>query len=881
MAAAFSALVSLQNNILLVDNHPNHTFPFEKEQINSLSNNVFFLLNFMESYDNSHGSRRETAEALEMRIVCAAQVAEDVIEAHIRCGNTRPSRFLLDLHKAIQGMDYMRRKVTQRMDYIRTKTLNVRVRSGMLEPPTHSSTTAQSTPLLTSSMVGFDDFLNKLLDLLIRGPLSRRVIPIEGMGGIGKTTLAINAYKNPYIVQHFDVCLWATISQEYSIQKVLAQLLSCMRGSTTGTVGEVRERLYKSLFGLRYLIVLDDMWNLEDWDDMNVKSLFPDTNNGSRVVVTTRNADVANHLGDLVEMGFLDEDYSWHLFCQNAFAEQQGCPLELEETAKKIVARCKGLPLAIVVVGGHFRNSTMALSYWENVAQSILYSTDIDEQCLNVLSLSYRYLPAHLKPCFLLLGAFLEDEEINVKDVFKLWIAEGFIEHFDDIRFEDVAAYYLWELLMRNLIFVVMVDYMGNVLTFKVHDLVREMCQQTAKKEKFLPVFETSGTMMRERQIVINREVNSETITFDAPVRCLICNKGCYGINNLYNLKLLRTLSKVVSTLTSESIFQQVNLRYLKIYLAYIPSQVLHYLPSSISLLWNLQTLTIILPDQSKVIAPYGIWEMLQLRHIEVDTICLVDPLPVDEANELVMRNLYTLLKVENFRLSEEVCKRIPNVRQLELSYCDEVSSYYCPRNLGCLHQLQYLSLKFDGNSKWREFAMSLTFPSCLRELRLFSCGVDWEELTMMVGSLPHLEKLSLLQNSVIGSVWTPVEGKFCHLKILTIDGCGDLVCWNADNSHFPVLKYLYLRDLCKLIEFPSSLGEIATLEQIELRFCSASSTISAMRTLVEQEELANESLQLSVYFRGDEETMESFKNEIREEGLTSSTNLSLRLLSS
>ncbi|KAG6407167.1 hypothetical protein SASPL_130151 [Salvia splendens] len=394
----------------------------------------------------------------------------------------------------------------------------------------------------------------------------------------------------------------------------------------------------------------------------------------------------------------------------------------------------------------------MALSYWENVAQSILYSTDIDEQCLNVLSLSYRYLPAHLKPCFLLLGAFLEDEEINVKDVFKLWIAEGFIEHFDDIRFEDVAAYYLWELLMRNLIFVVMVDYMGNVLTFKVHDLVREMCQQTAKKEKFLPVFETSGTMMRERQIVINREVNSETITFDAPVRCLICNKGCYGINNLYNLKLLRTLSKVVSTLTSESIFQQVNLRYLKIYLAYIPSQ-------------------------------------------------------------------------------------------------------------------------------WREFAMSLTFPSCLRELRLFSCGVDWEELTMMVGSLPHLEKLSLLQNSVIGSVWTPVEGKFCHLKILTIDGCGDLVCWNADNSHFPVLKYLYLRDLCKLIEFPSSLGEIATLEQIELRFCSASSTISAMRTLVEQEELANESLQLSVYFRGDEETMESFKNEIREEGLTSSTNLSLRLI--
>ncbi|XP_047949564.1 putative late blight resistance protein homolog R1B-17 [Salvia hispanica] len=413
MAAAFAALVSLQNNLRLIDNHPNHTFPFEEKQIDFLSDNVSFLINFMKSYNYSHGARRGTAEALEMRIARAAQVAEDVIESHmvdqIRCGKTRSFRFLLDLHKATQGMDYMRRKA-----------LIVSSQSGLLEPSTDSSiaaVAAQSTPLLTSSMVGFDDILNKLLVLLARGPLSRRVIPIQGMGGIGKTTLALNAFKHPYVVQHFDVCLWATISQEYSIHKILSQLLTCLRGSTSGTVDVVRERLYKSLFGLRYLIVLDDMWDLKAWDDMNVKSLFPDTNIGSRVVVTTRLADVAYRLGDYVNriaMDVLDEDNSWHLFCQNAFAEQQGCcPPELEETAKKIVARCKGLPLAIVVVGGHLRKSPTALAYWENAAQSILYTTGIDDQCLNVLSLSYRYLPAHLKPCFLLLGAFPEDEKIH------------------------------------------------------------------------------------------------------------------------------------------------------------------------------------------------------------------------------------------------------------------------------------------------------------------------------------------------------------------------------------------------------------------------------------------------------------------------------------
>ncbi|KAL1555784.1 putative late blight resistance protein R1B-17 [Salvia divinorum] len=877
MAAAFAALVSLQNNMRLIYSHTNHTFPFEIEQILSLWGSVRFLIDFMTSYDNSHGVRRETAEALEIRIARAAQVAEDVIEAHmvdqIRCGKTRPSRFLLDLQKVALGMDYMKRKASTVIE-----------RSGTLDPPPplHSSTAAaaQSTPLPTSSMVGFDDVLFNLLDLLTGVPLSRRVISIQGMGGMGKTTLAINAFQHPYIVQHFDVCLWATISQEYSIQKILAQLLSCMRRSPGGTVGEMRERLYKSLYGRRYLIVLDDMWTLKAWDDMNVKFLFPDTNDGSRVVVTTRNANVANHLGDCrVAMSFLDEDSSWHLFCQNAFAKQQGCPPELEETAKKVVARCKGLPLAIVVVGGHLRKSPTTLVYWENVAQSILYSTENDEQCLKVLSLSYRYLPAHLKPCFLLLGAFPEDEMIYAHDVLKLWIAEGFIGYFVGSSLEEVAAYYLWDLYMRNLILVDRFDS-EKVYKFKLHDLVRELCLQTAKKEEFLYVFETSGAITRERRVVISGEVNHETITSDAPVRFLICNGGRYGINNLYDLKLLRTSSKVVTTLTSESIFQQVNLRYLNVDLVYIRRPVL-YLPSSISFLCNLQILTIVVLDQSKVIAPYGIWEMLQLRHIEVNMICLIDPLPADQANHLVMRNLYALLKVENFRLSEEVCKRIPNVRELRLSYCDEVSWYYCPRNLGCFHQLQILALQFDGNSKWREFAMSLVFPSSLRELRLSGCGVDWEELTMMVGSLPRLERLSLFRNSVIGSVWTPVEGKFCHLKYLHIYGCHDLVCWNADNSHFPVLRYLRLRNLSKLIEFPSGIGEIATLENIELRFCSASSTISAMRTLAEQEELANESLRLTVYFRGDEETMESFKNEVREEGLTSCTNLSLHLLSS
>lgn len=118
--------------------------------------------------------------------------------------------------------------------------------------------------------------------------------------------------------------------------------------------------------------------------------------------------------------------------------------------------------------------------------------------------------------------------------------------------------------------------------------------------------------------------------------------------------------------------FQQVNLRHLKVNVGYK-----RYLPPSISLLWNLQTLIITGAFES-IIAPYEIWEMLQLRHIEVAPICLLDPLPIeslDQENDLVLRNLQTLSMVENFRLSEDVCRRIPNIQSLVLSYWDEPSS--------------------------------------------------------------------------------------------------------------------------------------------------------------------------------------------------------------
>ncbi|KAL0318446.1 UNVERIFIED_CONTAM: putative late blight resistance proteinR1B-8 [Sesamum angustifolium] len=116
---------------------------------------------------------------------------------------------------------------------------------------------------------------------------------------------------------------------------------------------------------------MDDVWSTKVWDDL--KMFFPNNNNGSRIMLTTRESSVAISLGSYKPyvIGFLNEEKSWNLFCEKAFA-QEDCPYpELEENGKNIVKSCNGLPLAIVVVGGLLGKSNMTREYWEFVAENV------------------------------------------------------------------------------------------------------------------------------------------------------------------------------------------------------------------------------------------------------------------------------------------------------------------------------------------------------------------------------------------------------------------------------------------------------------------------------------------------------------------------------
>lgn len=112
----------------------------------------------------------------------------------------------------------------------------------------------------------------------------------------------------------------------------------------------------------------------------------------------------------------------------------------------------------------------------------------------------------------------------------------------------------------------------------------------------------------------------------------------------------------------------------------------------------------------------------------------------------------------------------------------------------------------------------------------------------------------------------------------MVIYNCDDLVCWNAEKSHFPVLENLKLGYAHKLAEFPSDIGEIPTLHRIYLDRCSVAAVISVVRIAVEQEELENEDLRFKIQCK-DEEELESVREMMEEEGLESN-NLHLKCYS-
>ncbi|CAA3010728.1 late blight resistance homolog R1A-10 [Olea europaea subsp. europaea] len=493
----------------------------------------------------------------------------------------------------------------------------------------------------------------------------------------------------------------------------------------------LKELLYKCLKGRKYLIVMDDVWDDEILDEL--RRSFPNDENRSRIMLTTRLEQVGLHCprSYLHRMHFLNEDESCSLFCEKVFGENS-FPPELEIVGKKICRNCRGIPLSIVVIAGLLSKATKTHHEWEKIAENMSsVITSNDEQCSKILDLSYNNLPHHLKGCYLYMGIFPEDSDIPVSLLFKLWIAERFVKFMGSKTIEDAAEEYLLDLVQRSLVMVSEESSRGKIKACKLHDLLRNLCTNEARRGNFFHV-SSHGTPL--------------------DVRCL-----------------RRTIIQGKSD---------------------------------------------------------GSGHRARVK----------GEIPV-----IVLENLQTLSVLENL-------KRIPNLKKLGVSYSSPPEApldwgYYRLHNLARLHKLELLKIEFSMPSP--SFLRNITFPTSLRKLTLEGCCLPWEDMTI-IGSLSNLQVLKLKPDAFKGPEWEPIEGEFDQLKYLLLDGL-DLKHWRAENIHFPKLRQLVIRWCSSLEMIPFGIGEIPTLDSIELLHCSPIVVTSAKEIKEEQLNMGNDFIRLRV----------------------------------
>jgi hypothetical protein len=172
-------------------------------------------------------------------------------------------------------------------------------------------------------------------------------------------------------------------------------------------------KLKECLMGKKFLLVLDDVWN-ENYDKWETLCKpFKSGTQVSKVLVTTRNYSVAlvmcasamsHHLKELPE-----ED-CWSLFAKHVFHDgNSNTHGELEVIGRKIMKKCKGIPLAVKAIGAVLR-SKPDVDEWDKILESELWDLRIDEMgILPALRLSYKYLSSHLKRCFAYCSLFPKD----------------------------------------------------------------------------------------------------------------------------------------------------------------------------------------------------------------------------------------------------------------------------------------------------------------------------------------------------------------------------------------------------------------------------------------------------------------------------------------
>ncbi|WVZ51338.1 hypothetical protein U9M48_002491 [Paspalum notatum var. saurae] len=283
-----------------------------------------------------------------------------------------------------------------------------------------------------------------------------QVLPVVGMGGIGKTTLAQMVYNDRRIQKHFSLMGWIHVSETFDLRRLTIAITESLTRESCEykELSSIHRFLKQKLDGKSVFLVLDDLWNQRQssWEKFLVPFQFAER---VTIIVTTRSNEVARLVqsGEPFVLHSLPEEYCWLLFQCFAFGKRiMNEESSLVQVGRKVMQKCGGLPLAVKSIGCLLR-SKMDMQTWTEISESDFWEHSEDnEEIFSALRLSFYRLPGRLKPCFLLCALYPKGEPFTKDEMIHLWIAHGYIQTTGSKTLEKVAGEYFGELNERSLI---------------------------------------------------------------------------------------------------------------------------------------------------------------------------------------------------------------------------------------------------------------------------------------------------------------------------------------------------------------------------------------------------------------------------------------------
>ncbi|KAK1270524.1 Disease resistance protein [Acorus gramineus] len=259
---------------------------------------------------------------------------------------------------------------------------------------------------------------------------SVRIIGVWGMPGVGKTTLLENLNNVPALESLFKIIIFVTVSQKWSPEEVRGKIARRLGlDIERETVETARSMVFEKMKDMKYLLILDDVWEKVNLHQIGVP--MNNDNTKGKLVLASRFLGVCQGMNTEEDIGVkpLKRQEAWELFVEKVGE----IPSDIEPVAKDVVDQCGNLPIAILAVGGQLRGK-QGIQIWNNKLKELCSPSNTDiglnDDVTKLLKLSYDYLPEErLQRCFLYCALFPVGHDIYVDYLIQCWKGEGLLTY--------------------------------------------------------------------------------------------------------------------------------------------------------------------------------------------------------------------------------------------------------------------------------------------------------------------------------------------------------------------------------------------------------------------------------------------------------------------